>query len=85
MCVRRGPPRPDPDSPGAKAYGRPNWSGPALASVAAYAQRLAEALVAQGVEVDNLGDGESVVLTDACPTINLQQLAEHMLGRASTE
>ena len=40
------------------------------------AQVIADEIARQGNEVDNLGDNESVVLMDNCPTINLVQLAE---------
>lgn len=48
--------------------------------VAELAQKIAQALAEQeGVgEVDDLGDGESIVFMDKCPTLNIVQLAEAM-------
>lgn len=40
------------------------------------AQFIAETIAEQGVETDNLGDGESIVLIGHLPTINLVELAE---------
>jgi len=39
----------------------------------------------QGEELDNLGDGESVVFMGKCPTINVVQLAEKIIGYHDTE
>jgi hypothetical protein len=41
--------------------------------------------VKQGNELDNLGDGESVVLMGKCPTINVVQLAEKIIMYRNTE
>ena len=48
---------------------------------AALAQLIAEEIAAQGNVTVNLGDNESIVLMDNCPTINLVQLAEKILER----
>lgn len=37
---------------------------------------IADEIAAQGNEVDNLGDGESICLMGALPTINMLRLAE---------
>jgi hypothetical protein len=42
---------------------------------------IAVEIVLQGNEIDDLGDSESIVLMSDCPTINLVQLAEHILER----
>ena len=39
----------------------------------------------QGEELDNLGDGESVVFMGKCPTINVVQLAEKINEYHNTE
>ncbi len=44
------------------------------------AQLIADELVAQGNEIDNLGDNESVVLMSKVPRINLVQLAERIIN-----
>ena len=44
------------------------------------AQLIADELVAQGNEIDNLGDNESVVLLGKSPCINLVQLAERIIA-----
>lgn len=44
------------------------------------AQIVAKEIVKQGVEIDNLGDNESIVLNDILPVINLVQLAECILA-----
>jgi len=44
------------------------------------AQVIANEIVAQGNEIDNLGDNESIVLTGKCPTVNLVQLAEKIVA-----
>jgi len=40
---------------------------------------IAEEIVLQGNEIDDLGDAESIVLMSCCPCINLVQLAERIL------
>lgn len=44
------------------------------------AQLIADELVAQGNEIDNLGDNESIVLLGKSPCINLVQLAERIIA-----
>ncbi len=44
------------------------------------AQLIADELVTQGNEIDNLGDNESVVLLGKSPCINLVQLAERIIA-----
>ena len=42
------------------------------------AERLAEAIAKQ-TEIDNLGDGESIILMAPSPILNLKQIAEEIL------
>ena len=42
------------------------------------AQLIADEIVLQGNEIDNLGDNDSIVLMGKSPTINLVQLAERL-------
>ena len=49
--------------------------GPRIQSLAIL---IAAELAQQGEELDNLGDGESVVFMGQCPTINVVQLAERI-------
>lgn len=51
-----------------------------ITSVAQLAQFIAQ-VIKKDNDIDNLGDGESIVLVDKCPTINLTELAERILNR----
>jgi hypothetical protein len=42
-------------------------------------QRIAEGLAMQNIELDNLGDGESIVVLSKHDAVNLLQLAEYLL------
>jgi hypothetical protein len=42
---------------------------------------IAEEIVRQGQEIDNLGDSESICLIDTLPTINLVELAQAIRKR----
>jgi hypothetical protein len=47
----------------------------------ALAELMTAEIVAQGCDVDNLGDAESIVLLDDVATINMLQLAERVLAK----
>lgn len=57
---------------------------PLALTVTDLAQRLAEAIAKQ-VEIDNLGDCESVVLMRETPTLNLVEIAETILAPTPSE
>jgi hypothetical protein len=56
--------------------------GPRIQSLAIL---IAVEIAKQDNELDNLGDGESVVFMGKCPTINLVQLAEKINTHRDTE
>lgn len=51
----------------------------------ALSQLIAKEVLAQGNEIDNLGDGESICLISNLPTINLVQLSEKILERLASK
>lgn len=57
-----------------------NGEKPVLLSprIQSLAIQIAVEIAKQDNDVDNLGDGESIVLMSKCPTINLVQLAERI-------
>ena len=65
----------------AEALGDP-VIGPSIQSLAIL---IAVEIAKQDNELDNLGDGESVVFMGKCPTINLVQLAEKIVEYQRTE
>lgn len=56
--------------------------GPRIQSLAVF---LAVEFAKQDNELDNLGDGESIVFMGKCPTINVVQLAEKIVEYHNTE
>jgi len=56
--------------------------GPRIQSLAIL---IAVEFAKQGNELDNLGDGESVIFMGKCPTINVVQLAEKVEAHHNTE